>query len=183
MLIRAPESWPPAVVAVVAMVILAVLDLIGSFAAKEAVLQRSPRLAVLGLATFVVLFWVQASSLQYADLAPITFGWIVAVQIGVLVLDRVRYQVHLPAGAWVAIGVMVLAQAYLLLLVQQSATEKSTVEASGTSSLVVSSSVEASDTSSLVVSSSALSALVGDHAAVPRSAGGPRHRRASCLVH
>jgi len=119
-LIRAPESWPPALVAAIAMVLLAVLDLAGSLVAKEAVLQRSPRLAVLGAAIFLALFWIYASSLQYAELAPVTFGWIVLLQIGVILLDRFRYAVQLPAGAWVAVAVMVVAQAYLLLAVQPS---------------------------------------------------------------
>jgi hypothetical protein len=113
-LIRAPHSWPAPAVAAVAMLLLAVLDLGGSVAAKEAVLRRSPSLAVVGAGLFVVLFWVYASSLQYADLAPVTFGWIVALQVGVVLLDRFRYATSLPAGSWVAIAVIVAAQAYLL---------------------------------------------------------------------
>jgi hypothetical protein len=115
MLIRTPENWPPVLVATAAMLLLAALDLAGSYAAKEAVVRRSPLIGVTGAVLFVLLFWVLASSLQYAELAPVTFGWIVILQVGVLMLDRFRYRVELPAGAWVAIGVMVLAQAYLLL--------------------------------------------------------------------
>jgi hypothetical protein len=115
MLIRTPENWPPVLVACSAMIVLATLDLAGTYAAKEAVLRRSPLIGVGGAALFVLLFWVLTSSLQYAELAPVTFGWIVILQVGVLLLDRFRYRVELPAGAWVAIGVMVLAQAYLLL--------------------------------------------------------------------
>lgn len=114
MLIRAPHNWPTPAVAAVAMLLLAVLDLGGSFAAKEAVLRRSPLLAVAGAGLYVLLFWVYASSLQYADLAPVTFGWIVALQIGVVLLDRFRYATPLPPGSWVAIAVILAAQAYLL---------------------------------------------------------------------
>lgn len=114
MLIRAPHSWPTPVVAAVAMLLLAVLDLGGSLAAKEAVLRRSSLLGVLGAGLFVVLFWVYASSLQYADLAPVTFGWIVVLQVGVVLLDRFRYSTSLQPGAWVAIAVILAAQAYLL---------------------------------------------------------------------
>jgi len=114
MLIRAPESWPQPLVAVVAMLALAALDLGGAVVAKEAVLRRSPLLVGAGVAIFVMLFWVYASSLQYAELAPVTFGWVVLLQVGVLLLDRYRYATHLPAGTWVAVTVILLAQAYLL---------------------------------------------------------------------
>jgi len=115
MLIRTPESWPPVVVAVLAMVALAALDLAGTFAAKEAVQRRSLLIGAVGAVLFVLLFWVLASSLQYAELAPVTFGWIVILQVGVLLLDRFRYGAQLTTGAWAAIVVMVAAQAYLLL--------------------------------------------------------------------
>jgi hypothetical protein len=114
MLIRAPERWPQPLVAVVAMVLLAVLDLLGAFAAKEAVLRRSPGYAALGAVLFVLLFYVYACSLQYAELALVTFGWIVVLQVGVLVLDRLRYGVQLPVGKWVAVLVILMAQGYLL---------------------------------------------------------------------
>jgi hypothetical protein len=43
MLIRLPDSWPHGLVAVLARLVLALLDLGGAFAAKEAVLRRSLR--------------------------------------------------------------------------------------------------------------------------------------------
>jgi hypothetical protein len=115
MLIRAPQDWPHPLVAFVAMVLLAVLDLGGAFAAKEAVARRSPLLAAVGITLFVGLFWVYCSSLQYADLAPVTLGWVVLLQVGVLLLDRYRYAAQLPVGKWVAVVVILAAQAYLLL--------------------------------------------------------------------
>jgi hypothetical protein len=115
MLLRVPDAWPPVVTAAVAMVVLAGLDLTGSYAAKEAALRRSPLIAAGGVVVFLLLFWVYASSLQYAELAPVTLGWIVVLQVGVVLLDRYRYGAQLPTGAWLAITVMIAAQAYLLL--------------------------------------------------------------------
>ena len=115
MLLRFPESWSQPVVAGVAMVLLAVLDLGGAFAAKEAVERRSVWFAALGAVLFLLLFWVYASSLQYAELGLVTLGWIVVLQVGVLVLDRVRYGAEMSHGRWLAVGVILAAQAYLLL--------------------------------------------------------------------
>ena len=39
---------------------------------------------LLGAAAFLVLFWVYASALQYAELALVTMGWIVVLQVGLL---------------------------------------------------------------------------------------------------
>jgi hypothetical protein len=115
MFIRVPDSWSQPVVAVVAMAVLAALDLAGAYAAKEAVDRRSAGMAALGVLLFVLLFWVFASSLQVAELAPVTFGWVVILQVGVVLLDRFRYGVTLPTSKWVAVAVLLLAQAYLLL--------------------------------------------------------------------
>lgn len=115
MLIKLPESWPHPLAAALAMLVLAALDLAGAFAAKEASAHRSPLYAGIGVLCFLLLFWVYASSLQYAELAPVTFGWIVFLQVGVLVLDRWRYGARLPIGAWVAVVAILVAQAYLVL--------------------------------------------------------------------
>jgi hypothetical protein len=115
MLIKLPETWPHPLVAALAMLVLAALDLAGAFAAKEASANRSPLYAGIGVLCFLLLFWVYASSLQYADLAPVTFGWIVFLQVGVLALDRWRYGARMPIGAWVAVVAILVAQAYLVL--------------------------------------------------------------------
>jgi hypothetical protein len=120
-LIRAPHSWPPVLVATVAMLALAAVDLLAAVVTKEAVTRRSGWLALSAATLFVVLFWIYASSLQYAELAPVTFGWIVALQIGVVLVDRFHNAVRLPPGAWLAIGVMLLAQAYLIFAVSAPA--------------------------------------------------------------
>jgi hypothetical protein len=113
-LIRLPDTWPGPVVAAVAMLALAALDLGGSFAAKEAVERHSPQIGLLACALFVLLFWVYASSLQYAELALVTLGWVVILQVGVIMLDRLRYGSDLSLGKWLAMGVILTAQAYLL---------------------------------------------------------------------
>ena len=114
-LIKAPASWPVPVVATIAMLGLAGLDLVGAVAAKEWVEHRSGLALAAGLGTFLVLWWVYASSLQYAELAVVTLGWVVVLQVGLVLVDRFRYAVELPPGKWVAIGVVLAAQAYLLL--------------------------------------------------------------------
>jgi hypothetical protein len=114
-LIKAPEAWPVPVVATVAMVCLAGLDLLGAVLAKEWAENGNVRALVLGAGAFLVLFWVYASSLRYAELALVTMGWVVMLQVGLVLVDRWRYGVELPVGKWVAIGVVLLAQAYLVL--------------------------------------------------------------------
>jgi hypothetical protein len=114
-LIRMPDAWPVPVVATITMVSLAGLDLAGALFAKEWAQNGSARGLVLGAGVFLVLFWVYASSLRYAELALVTMGWIVMLQIGLVLVDRWRYGVELPTGKWVAIGIVLVAQAYLVL--------------------------------------------------------------------
>ena len=115
MLLRAPARWPTPLVAPVAMLLLAVVDLASAWATKEAVVRRSVPWAVAGVALFVLLFYIYASSLQYAELSLVTLGWVVLLQVGVIMLDRFRYGQVLSGDKWVAVGVILLAQAYLLL--------------------------------------------------------------------
>jgi hypothetical protein len=114
-LLRAPESWPVAVVAGTAMLALAVLDLVGALLAKEWATQRHPWQLAAGVAAFAVLFWVYASSLQYAELATVTLGWIVLLQVSLLVIDRLRYGVELPPAKICAVVGILALQAYLVM--------------------------------------------------------------------
>jgi hypothetical protein len=114
-LIKVPAAWPVPVVATVAMVSLAALDLLGAVLAKEWAEHGSVRALVLGAGSFLVLFWVYASSLRYAELALVTMGWVVMLQVGLVLVDRWRYGVELPIGKWVAIAVVLVAQGYLVL--------------------------------------------------------------------
>jgi hypothetical protein len=114
-LLRAPDSWPGWAVGACAMVALAVLDIVGALAAKEWAASSRTGALLVGAAAFLVLFWVYASALQYAELALVTMGWIVVLQVALLLIDRFQYGVHLAPGKWVAVGVILVAQAYLVL--------------------------------------------------------------------
>ncbi len=98
-----------------AMAALAALDFVGALFAKGWVEHRSPWLFGAGVATFVVLFVVYAHSLEVAELSTVTFGWIVCLQVGLVVFERVRYAVALPTGKVVAIVAILALQAYLVL--------------------------------------------------------------------
>lgn len=120
-LLRLPTTWPLPVVATVCMAALAGLDLVGAFAAKEWAESKSAVSLALGALSFLVLFWVYASSLQYAELAVVTMGWIVLLQVGILVIDRVRFDSDLPAGKLAAVVIILAAQGYLVLAPSGSA--------------------------------------------------------------
>ncbi len=122
MFLRAPSSWSPVVVAAAAMVLLGALDLAGAYAAKEAVARRSVGFGAAGVLLFVTLFWVYCSSLQYAELAPVTLGWVVILQVGVVLLDRFKYGQTVPRGHWLAVVLILAAQAYLILVPTTPAT-------------------------------------------------------------
>ena len=100
---------------VVIMLVLAGLDLVGAIVAKEWTLGRSSWFFVAGVMSFVVLFAVYAVGLRYAELSTVTFGWIVGLQVAVLVVERVRYAVDLPPGKWAAIVAILALQGYLVL--------------------------------------------------------------------
>ena len=98
-----------------AMVMLAGLDFFGAVLAKEWAERHNHWLFAAGLLIFGVLFAVYALSLQVAELSTVTFGWIVSLQVGLLLFERIRYAVALPQGKWLAIAVILLLQAYLVL--------------------------------------------------------------------
>jgi hypothetical protein len=98
-----------------AMLTLAALDFLGSVFAKEWAEGRNHWLFAAGLLAFAALFAVYAVSLQLAELSTVTFGWIITLQVGLLLLERVRYAVVLPNGKWAAILAILALQAYLVL--------------------------------------------------------------------
>jgi hypothetical protein len=114
-LLKAPVSWPLPVVAALAMLALALLDFAGAIAAKEWSVGGDPRWLLAGAGCFLLLFYVYASSLRYAELAMVTIGWVVLLQVGLLVLDHLRYGATLPTGKWVAVVLVLALQGYLLL--------------------------------------------------------------------
>jgi hypothetical protein len=98
-----------------AIVGLAALDFVGAVLAKEWAAGRNLWLFGAGLLTFALLLAVYAISLKLAELSTVTFGWIVCLQVGLLLFERFHYGVTLPAGKWVAIAVILALQAYLVL--------------------------------------------------------------------
>lgn len=114
-LLRLPAHWPLPVVATACMVALAGLDLFGAYAAKEWAEGQRTGALVGGVVAFVLLFWVYASSLQYAELAVVTMGWIVLLQVGIIALDWFHYGTSLPTGKLAAVVVILAAQGYLVL--------------------------------------------------------------------
>jgi hypothetical protein len=98
-----------------AMVLLAALDFVGAVLAKEWAEERNHWLFAGGLVAFGALFAVYAVSLKLAELSTVTFGWIITLQVGLLLVERIRYAVVLPNGKWAAIVAILALQAYLVL--------------------------------------------------------------------
>jgi hypothetical protein len=42
-------------------------------------------------------------------------GWIIFLQIAIILLDTLRYGLQLPRGKWLAIGALLILQGYLVL--------------------------------------------------------------------
>jgi len=98
-----------------AMVLLAGLDIAGALAAKEWMEHRHPLYFIGGLLTFGLLFAVYAKSLSVAELPIVTLGWIVCLQIGLTIIDRIFYDSDLPPGKLIAILVIVILQGYIMV--------------------------------------------------------------------
>jgi hypothetical protein len=106
---------PRPLVALVAMIALAGLDLIGAMLAKHWSDHRSLLSGVGGVAVFGVLFVVYGSSLAYAELATVTFGWIVMLQVGVVIQQRVQDGTPIGIDRGAAMTAILALQTYLLL--------------------------------------------------------------------
>jgi multidrug transporter EmrE-like cation transporter len=98
-----------------AMLLLAGLDICGALLAKQWADQGSRPCFLIGLLTFAVLFTVYATSLKTAELSMVTLGWVVLLQVGLLLADRFRFQVEYSWDKWLAIGVILMLQANLIL--------------------------------------------------------------------
>src|SRR5689334_22271593 len=105
---------------IAAMVILALLDFVGAVFAKEWADTRQPWWFVLGMLTFVVLFAFYATSLKTAELSIVSIGWVVFLQVGLVLYERFRYGASLPPGKWLAIVLILTLQAYLVLTPNES---------------------------------------------------------------
>ena len=115
-----PNGLPPALqfflTSIAAMILLALLDFIGAVFAKEWADTRQPWWFVAGLVTFMGLFAFYATSLKTAELSIVTIGWVVFLQVGLLLYERVRYGASLPPLKWAAIVLILALQAYLVLV-------------------------------------------------------------------
>lgn len=110
-----PASWHFYLLSLAAMLILAGLDFAGAIFAKAWVEDRQVTWFLAGLFAFGVLFAVYAHSLRFAELSVVTFGWIIFLQVGLLIYERLRYDVALPPAKWAAIALILVLQAYLIL--------------------------------------------------------------------
>jgi apolipoprotein N-acyltransferase len=113
-LVRLPEAIPRPIVAIAAMVVLAGLDMLGALLARRWAHGGSVLCFGAGAVCFVVLFWLYASSLRYADLVAVTFGWIAALQIGLMLVGRASSAPAIPGRTWVAAAAIVALEGYLL---------------------------------------------------------------------
>ena len=97
------------------MLLLAGLDLLGALLAKRYADHRSVAALIAGVVVFGALFLVYARSLSYAELATITFGWVVMLQVGVVVIEQVQRGSGPSLDRVAAMAGMLLLQAYLVL--------------------------------------------------------------------
>jgi hypothetical protein len=116
---RGFDAVPRPVLALAAMLVLAGLDLLGALLARHWSQTNGGVGRLLffmgGVATFVLLFAVYAKSLQFAELVPVTFGWIAILQVGLLVIAAVGNSRQLSAGQCAAALAIVALEGFLLV--------------------------------------------------------------------
>jgi hypothetical protein len=97
------------------MLALAGLDLIGAYCAMRYLHTGHQAWWSVGAISYVFLFGVYAASLKWAELGTVTLGWIVFLQVGVLIMDKVANGTVLPTGKWVAVAAILGLMGYVLL--------------------------------------------------------------------
>ncbi|HEX9854429.1 MAG TPA: hypothetical protein VGC47_03880 [Acidimicrobiia bacterium] len=102
------------VVSVALLLCLAGLDLVASVLAKEWSTGRPAVWFWAGAIVHLALFAVYARTLTLMQLTVVTFGWIVLLQIGVVLVDRARYGTSLGAGQLTALVAMLALQMYVM---------------------------------------------------------------------
>jgi multidrug transporter EmrE-like cation transporter len=108
-------AWQFVLASLGTMLILALLDFVGAVFAKEWADTRHPGWFVLGLASFAILFIFYASSLRTAELSIVTIGWVVFLQVGLVLYERFRFGATLSPAKWAAIVLILALQTYLVL--------------------------------------------------------------------
>jgi hypothetical protein len=104
----------PAVPIVASILALAGLDIAGAALARHWAEHRAAASLLGGLVVFSVLFVVYGRSVHYAELSTVTIGWVVVLQVGVVIMDRLR-GVALPPHKLVVIAAILSLQAVLVL--------------------------------------------------------------------
>jgi hypothetical protein len=98
-----------------AMIVLAGLDFGGALLAKQWADNGSRLCFLIGLGLFAVLFAVYATSLKTAELSVVTMGWVVLLQVGLVLIDRLHYNVSISVEKWAVILAILVLQTYLIL--------------------------------------------------------------------
>ena len=110
-----PASWRFPIISLTAMISLASLDFVGAIFAKEWAERHQSVFLVAGMLTFAMLFLVYSQSLKVAELSFVTIGWVIFLQVGLLAVDRLKYDVEISTAKWLVAGLILLLQAYLVL--------------------------------------------------------------------
>ena len=95
--------------------VLAGLDIGESVLAKEWALRRSPWLLAAGLTASVLMFVLFVVAIGYTEMSTVTIGWVVLMQLGLMVTETVRYDVAHTTDRWVAMGAIVCLLGYLVV--------------------------------------------------------------------
>ncbi|SHN45979.1 hypothetical protein [Cryptosporangium aurantiacum] len=118
------EFSPMAVGAIIA---LAGLDLVGSYCAMRYMDNGHQLWWSAGAIAFLGLFAVYAASLQWAELGTVTLGWIVFLQVGVLIMDKMANGVVVPAGKWAAMAAIFALMTYMILAPNGKSTKSASI--------------------------------------------------------
>jgi multidrug transporter EmrE-like cation transporter len=124
-------AWQFLLASLGTMLILALLDFVGAVFAKEWADTRHPGWFVLGLASFGILFVFYASCLRTAELSLVTIGWVVFLQVGLVLYERFRFGATLSPAKWAAIILILALQAYLVLAPNDSSASEEALAPSG----------------------------------------------------
>jgi low temperature requirement protein LtrA len=113
--VLAPTRLPAWAGATIAIVALAGLDLAGALLASRWSTSREPVAMLLGIAAFGLLFVVYARGLSFATLTTVTLGWVVLLQVGVVVIDHLEQRTMPPPDRLAVIVIILALQGYLVL--------------------------------------------------------------------
>lgn len=107
-----------------AMIVLAALDFAGALFAKNYADRHRPVALVLGIVVFIALFLIYARSLEIAQLSIVTMGWIVLLQVGLLIVDWRSHGLRLDHRQWAAVAAIIALQCYLVFSADSAAGQK-----------------------------------------------------------